>query len=180
MKKFKLPAWSYPPLAIVFWIALWWIIAVSFGKPLLLPTPLSALRALFALAKTASFYATVLLSLLRILLGILLAMLAGVALALLTAKSRFFYHLFSPLLNLFKATPVASVIFLMLLWVGRDGVPCVIAFVMALPIVWSNVNEGLTQTDNRLLEMARVFNVPASKILTKKIGRASCRERVFV
>jgi hypothetical protein len=53
MKKFKLPAWSYPPLAIVFWIALWWIIAAIFGKPLLLPTPPSALRALFSLAKTS-------------------------------------------------------------------------------------------------------------------------------
>ena len=167
MKHLKLPAWSPALLSIVFWVALWWIVAAIFGKPLLLPTPPSALRALFSLAKTSSFYLTVFLSLLRIFLGILLAMIAGVALALLTYRSRFFYHLFSPVLHLFKATPVASVIFLMLLWVGRNGVPFVIAFIMALPIVWSNVNEGLDQTDIRLLEMARIFNVPPVKILQK-------------
>ena len=36
---------------------------------------------------------------------------------------------------------------------------------MALPIVWSNVREGLLQTDRQLLEMARVFAVPKGRVL---------------
>ena len=167
MNKIKLPKWSYAPLSVLFWIALWWVVAASFNKPLLLPTPLQTLKALGALAITGKFYLTVLLSLARILLGILLAMIGGTLLALLTVKSAFSHHLFSPLLTLFKATPVASVIFLLLLWVGRDNVPLWIAFMMALPIVWSNVREGLLQTDKQLLEMAKLFNVPKTRVLLK-------------
>jgi len=59
------------------------------------------------------------------------------------------------------------VIFLLLLWVGRDNVPLWIAFMMALPIVWSNVREGLLQTDKQLLEMAKLFNVPKTRVLLK-------------
>jgi NitT/TauT family transport system permease protein len=62
---------------------------------------------------------------------------------------------------------VASVIFLILLWVGRDNVPLWIAFMMAFPIVWSNVREGLLQTDGQLLEMAKVFEVPKFRVLLK-------------
>ena len=146
-------------MALLFWVGLWQLIAAVFDKPLLLPTPVAVAKTVASLAVTADFWLTVSLSLLRILIGILLALIAGVLLALLTVKSPLFHHLFSPLLTLFKATPVASVIFLVLLWVGRERVPLFIAFVMALPIVWSNVREGLLHTDKRLLEMARVFRL---------------------
>lgn len=158
-KRSSLPKWSYLPLALLFWVGLWQLIAVIFSKPLLLPTPVAVVKALAALAITEAFWLTVLLSLLRILAGIALALIAGVLLAILTVKSPLCHHLFSPLLTLFKATPVASVIFLVLLWIGRERVPLFIAFVMALPIVWSNVREGLLQTDRKLLEMARVFRL---------------------
>lgn len=164
IKKFNLPQWVYPVLSVMFWVGLWWLIAALFDKPLLLPTPAAMLKALATLAATGTFYATLALSLLRILLGILLALVGGALLAVLTVKSSFCHHLFSPLLALFKATPVASVIFLILLWVGRDNVPLWIAFMMALPIVWGNVREGLLQTDRRLLEMAKVFCVPTGRV----------------
>lgn len=158
-KRFSLPKWSYLPLALLFWVGLWWLIAAIFRKPLLLPTPAAVAKTLGQLMLTEKFWLTVLLSLFRISVGILLALVAGTLLALLTVKSPLCHHLFSPLLTLFKATPVASVIFLVLLWVGRERVPLFIAFVMALPIVWSNVREGLLQTDKRLLEMAQVFRL---------------------
>ncbi len=157
--KLALPKWSYLPLALLFWVGLWWLLAAVFNTPLLLPTPWAVVLALWRLMCTALFWKSVVISLLRILLGIVLALVGGTLLALLTFKSAFFHHLFSPVLTLFKATPVASVIFLVLLWIGRDRVPLFIAFVMALPIVWSNVREGLLQTDKRLLEMAALFGV---------------------
>lgn len=154
----------YPVLSLCFWIGLWWLLAALLDKPLLLPTPVATIRALWTLAGTGTFYAALLTSLLRIVLGILLALVCGVLLAVLTTNSNIAHALFSPVLTLFKATPVASVIFLLLLWVGRGGVPFVIAFMMALPIVWSNTSEGLVNTDKRLLEMARVFRVPARRV----------------
>jgi NitT/TauT family transport system permease protein len=155
----KLPKWSYLPLTLLFWVGVWWIVAALFQKPLLLPTPVAVVGTLLSLIKQGSFLLTVALSLFRILCGILLALISGTLLALITFKSPFAHQLFSPLLTLFKATPVASVIFLVLLWIGRDNVPLFIAFVMALPIVWSNVREGLLQTDKKLLEMAKIFKL---------------------
>lgn len=146
-------------LSLAFWVGLWWALAAVFAKPLLLPTPQAVVKTLFRLAGTGVFWRTIFTSLARILAGILAALLCGTLLAGLTAKSRVCHTLFAPLLTLFKATPVASVIFLVLLWVGRGRVPLLIAFIMALPIVWSNVQEGILQTDRQLLEMAKVFHL---------------------
>ncbi len=155
-----------PLFSILFWVGIWWLIAALFKKPLLLPTPAATLAALWELCGTLAFWQAVGTSLLRITLGILLALAGGSLLALLTVRVPFFHHLFSPILALFKATPVASVIFLILLWVGREQVPLLIAFMMALPIVWGNVREGLLQIDPQLLEMARVFEFSTPKRLT--------------
>lgn len=160
MKRLTLPKWLYLPLSLLFWIGIWWLIAALYAKPLLLPTPPAVIKTLFTMLGTALFWKTTALSLLRIFLGILAALAAGAVLAFFTVKSRLLHRLFAPLLSLFKATPVASVIFLILLLVGRVRVASVISFMMALPIVWSNMAEGLSSTDKKLLEMAEVFALP--------------------
>ena len=53
-----------------------------------------------------------------------------------------------------RATPVASFIILVLLWVSTGRVPCVITALMVLPVVWGNVSRGIRETDPRLLEQA--------------------------
>ena len=55
--------------------------------------------------------------------------------------------LFAPLLTVVKATPVASFILLVLIWIGRGSVPAVIAALMVLPVVWTNVAAGVRGVD---------------------------------
>ena len=167
MTKRNIPSWALYAASLVFWVGAWWLIAAIFAKPLLLPTPLDAAKALLTLMGTSTFYLTVATSLLRIVAGIAAALVTGTLLALVSVKSRVCHFFFAPLLTFFKATPVASIIFLMMLWVGRTNVPFFIAYMMALPIVWSNVREGLLATDKKLLEMAHVFQVPRAYVLRK-------------
>ena len=70
--------------SLLFWVGLWWALAAAFGKPLLLPTPLSVIKELGRLAVTSDFWQAVFTSLFRIVLGILLALVCGALLALLT------------------------------------------------------------------------------------------------
>lgn len=72
-------------------------------------------------------------------------------------------------MNIIRATPVASFAILALLFLSGPGFSIFIAFLMVLPLVWSNVHEGLTHLDPQLLEMARVFRLPRSAILKQII-----------
>ena len=59
----------------------------------------------------------------------------------------------------------ASFIILALVWLDSRQLPLFIAALMALPVVYRNVLEGIRGTSRELLEMARVFRVPFSRRL---------------
>jgi NitT/TauT family transport system permease protein len=56
-----------------------------------------------------------------------------------------------------KATPVASFIILMLLFLGPVKVPAFITFLIVLPIVWTNLDEGINNIDPQLAEVAKMY-----------------------
>ena len=66
--------------AIFFWIGLWAIAAAVINKPLLLPSPINVALRIASLISTTTFWSTTILSLLRIMTGIISAVLLGVVL----------------------------------------------------------------------------------------------------
>lgn len=66
-------------------------------------------------------------------------------------------HLFSPIVKLVRATPVASFIILAIFWLSTDIVPTFISFLMVVPLIFTNLSEGFKNTDKNLLEMAEVY-----------------------
>ena len=150
-------------LAVAFWIVVWGIVSARIGKPLLLPAPADVLRRLAELLGTAEFGRTVLLSVGRILLGVLLSVLIGAPLAILSAYLPPLRVLLRPLLVAFRATPVAAFIVLIWLWIGADEVPTIITVLIALPVVYANVETGIRERPRELYEMARAFRIPTAK-----------------
>ncbi|MEE1279806.1 MAG: ABC transporter permease subunit [Oscillospiraceae bacterium] len=143
--------------AAVFWIAVWQIIYLVVGSSVIVASPLETFLRVLQLAATTNFWLCILNSIGHILLGFLLAVLVSVPLAALTARFELLYRLFSPLLKLVRATPVASFIVLALFWLSREGVPSFIAFLMVVPLVFTNLSEGFRNIDRNLLEMAQVY-----------------------
>ncbi len=152
-------------LVLAFWLAVWWLGAIRMGRELLLPSPRAVLERLFALALTADFWTIVLGSILRVVLGIVLALLFGVLLALLTSHVPFLRRLFTPLLSVIKATPVASFVILVLLWLGSSALPVFISMLIVLPVIWAAVSDGIGAFDKNLTEVCRVFRFPFGKRL---------------
>ena len=149
----------------LFWIGVWYLGALWVGKELFLPTPWAVLQALIALIPSAEFWTIVGKSLLRVLQGYVPGLIFGAIGGLLTAKVSFLGILFSPLLTVIRATPVSSFIMLIFLLLGRDSTPAFIVFLMVLPIVWANVEQGIKTVDPSLKEVCRVYQMPWTRRL---------------
>jgi len=147
--------------AVLFWLAVWQLGSMAFGQQLLLPSPVSALLRLLELGRTAAFWRAVGWSAARIFGGFFLACAAAAVLAALAARFRLVDELLYPLAAAVKAVPVASFIILALVWLSPRSLSLFIAFLMGFPTVYLNLLEGIRRTDPRLLEMSRVFRVPA-------------------
>ncbi|MCD7844612.1 MAG: ABC transporter permease subunit [Oscillospiraceae bacterium] len=154
-------------LVLAFWLGLWALLARLVDTALLLPGPWAVVKRLAELAVTLDFWYTTAVSLLRVLLGAALGVLSGVVLAALTSRFRLLRTLFSPLLTLARATPVASFVLLALIWLGRDALPCFIVWLMVLPVVWANVSAGIEAVDNQLLELAALYRFPWGRRLRR-------------
>lgn len=150
---------------LIFWLAVWALISFRVSSELLFPSPISVLKALGALAVTSDFWISAMYSLVRVALGILISLIVGTLLAVLTEKIKILRALLSPILSVVKATPVASFIILALLWINRNTLPLFITALIVVPIVWSNVSEGLRSVDKNLVEVATVYRFsPTDKI----------------
>lgn len=151
----------------VFWLLVWQALSVAVQSALILPSPVDTAMSLARLAGQGAFWISSLLSLLRIGAGYVAAVLLGTAFGALTAFSPFADTLLRPIRGIMKATPVASFILLVLLWLRTGVVPAFTSFVMVLPLVWANVQEGVLATDTRLIEMASLFQFGRKKTLLR-------------
>ena len=142
-----------------FWIGVWALAAHLVGYPLLLPGPLDTLRALIRLTRTAAFWQTTGMTLLRVAVGYVSAVVCGVLLAVACHSLRWMDAALSPIRTVIRATPVTSFIILVLLWISRGRVPAFISFLMVLPIVWTSVQEALDAVDGDLLEMGKAYRL---------------------
>ena len=146
-------------LSALFWLAVWWLASLAVGKSLLIPAPPEVVRRLGELVVTAAFWRYTALTLLRITLGLLIGIAAGVITAVLTSRSALLSALLAPAVRIVRATPVASFIILVLLWVANGRVPAVISALVVLPIIWENTCAGLKSVDGSLLEFARAYRL---------------------
>ena len=69
----------------------------------------------------------------------------------------------SPLVKTVRATPVASIVILVLVWVHSRNLSVVISFLMVFPVVYTNILEGLVSTDKDLIEAAGVYRITRLK-----------------
>lgn len=155
----------YKALAIAFWILVWEALARYFGSELILATPEKTAATFVRIIATADFWQALLYSSLRIIGGFLAALVAGVLFAALSSKIAIIRALLEPITSVIKATPVASFIILAIIWFGSRNLAIFISFLMVFPIIYLNVLKGIESTDKGLLEMARVYKMPAVKVL---------------
>ena len=151
--------------ASVFWLGIWQAAAAAIGQEVFLVSPVQAIGTLVELLPQAEFWQRIGFSAGRILLGFGLGALSSAVLAVAAEKWEWVDALLAPVMQLVKATPVASFIILALVWLNSRSLSLFISALMVFPPVYLNVLEGICRTDRRLLEMARVFRVPLGRRL---------------
>lgn len=147
-------------LVLAFWLGVWQVAALAVGHEILLASPTAVLGRLAELIPTADFWATVGHTVLRIGAGFLIAAVVGVIGASLAATSRVVDALTAPLVTAVRSVPVVSFIILALIWAGSDVLAVIVSALMVMPIVHTNVLQGIRRRDQSLLDVAAVFQMP--------------------
>lgn len=143
----------------IIWLTLWQILAMVLDSEIILASPISVIKRLSQLAITIPFWKSISFSVIRITIGFLSAVFVGTLLAILSFKSKINSLFLEPFMKTISSIPVASFIILVLLWVSSSNLNIIISFLIVLPIIYTNVLEGILETDYNLVEMAIVFRL---------------------
>jgi len=145
--------------AVVFALLVWQAGAMLLNNSMLLVTPLTVIKRLFSLCLESDFLSAVSFSFIRIVSGFLFALVTGSILAVIAGRFHLAEVMIWPFIVTIKSVPVVSFIILCLIWLNSRNLSVFIAFLMVLPIVYTNMLQGIKSTDSKLLEMADLFNV---------------------
>ena len=147
-------------------VAAWFLLSWRYGA-FVLPSPLAVLRGLAEIVRTGEVWKHTGASLARIAVGFGGAVLLAVALGLLAFVSRTARSVVHDLLAVLNATSVFVWIVLAIIWFGLSNVaPVFTTFMITLPVVASNLVEGVESVDRRLLEMGDVYRLSGRQKFT--------------
>ena len=147
-------------LIIFFWLVVWQILAWCIGNKILLEGPIGVLKYLFTELKSLEYYRTVLASVLRIMGGLVCGVLLAVFLGGVTYKNKWLKEVLLPVIQFLKSAPITCFVVLLLIWIGSENLTFFIALIVGFPPVYLNLSEGLTQIDEKKLELAKVYDMP--------------------
>ncbi len=141
-------------------LVLWQIAAVYIGSDILLVSPLQVASRLGELLKEQDFIEVLLFTLSRIAKGFLWGAATAIVLALLSGRFKILEILLWPYMLTIKSVPVASFIVVAFIWLTASELAVFISFLMVLPIVYTNLLDGIRSVDPKMLEMADLFKMP--------------------
>ncbi|KYH34138.1 putative aliphatic sulfonates transport permease protein SsuC [Clostridium tepidiprofundi DSM 19306] len=150
---------------ILLWISVWMIASHFVNEKLILPSPYSTFKSLIIIMSTKIFYISIFHTIIKGLIGFAISTFLGIILGFLCGLYDFINQIFMPIITTIKSTPVISIIFILILWFGTNLSPIFVSFLISFPIIWTNVVEGIKNTDKNLLEMAKIYKIKKWRVL---------------
>lgn len=143
-------------IPILFWLSVWEIVAILVDHPYFFPHLKDTAVALKDLVCSLSTYSAILVTVLRIAVGILFGVILGILFAFLSHEFDIAKAILSPAISVMKITPIAIFYSLLYIKLGRF-LPELVAVLMVIPIIWQNLINGYNSIDKNLSEVCDVY-----------------------
>lgn len=152
-------------------VALWQGITAScMVKPILLPSPYQVLTAVGVMLNSGELVIHLGTSIVRVLEGFFFAAVLGVGLGMALGLSPFLFDLMDGMIRFLRPIPPIAWLPLSILWFGiEEGAKIFIIIMGSFFPIFINVLDGIRHTDYRLVELAKVLEVPRGKFIAKVI-----------
>jgi ABC-type nitrate/sulfonate/bicarbonate transport system permease component len=144
----------------------WWLLSLRYGA-YVLPSPLAVVAGLGEVVKTGEVWRHTAASLYRIVVGFGGAVVVAVLIGLVAFLSRLARGVVHDFLAVLNSTSVFVWIVISIIWFGLSNwAPIFTTFMITLPVVASNIVEGVASVDRRLLEMGDVYRLSGRRKFT--------------
>ncbi|MFO8061589.1 MAG: ABC transporter permease subunit [bacterium] len=147
-------------------IVIWQTAALIVSNIYIVPSPAGVMRAFVSIAGTSLFYRVILITIFRTAIAFAVSLILAAVTALLIHSSSLFKPVLGPMIIFLRSMPVISIILIALIWFGADIVPVFIGILIMYPVITINILDGINATDNKLIEMAKLYRLGSMRKIT--------------
>lgn len=139
-------------LGFLFLIVVWWLSSILVQNEIILPKIDATIIALFTLLTQSSSYIILGTTMLRLGIAVVISFIIALLLAMASTISKSFASFIRPTITLFKTLPVASIIILLLIFVGHERSPLYITGLVVLPLMYEGLLSGMKSISQEIIE----------------------------
>lgn len=140
-------------------ILIWYIASLILGAEVILPSPISVFKSFIELFSQKMFFQNIVVTVLRALESFVIIVVSGAVIGILAGRSSNLRNAVSPLVTVFKATPVMSVVLIAFIWFRTGAVPVFSAFLMGFPVMFVQTVRGYKAMDPKLNQMCTIYKI---------------------
>ena len=157
MKKFIFNKFTLFALGILFVIALWFIISLSFDtNGGIFPSPIETFGKFGELLKDPYSYQCLGYTFLRMLIGFSISFLAALILGIFAGNHQEVYDFLKPLMVVIKSIPTVALVFLFVVMVTPRNAPIFVVIIICFPILYEAVAGGFKRVDEEVVQASQV------------------------
>jgi NitT/TauT family transport system permease protein len=133
-------------------IIIWWILSITLNNQIILPKISSVLSSFFRIISKLDQLIIIGNTVLRLVISVLIGLGFSFILVILFVLYPPILSFFTPILTLCKTTPVASIIIIILIWIGSEYSPVLITSLVIFPLMSESMVSGIKTIDKSYME----------------------------
>ena len=146
--------------ACLFLIVVWIVAQEMIGNPLLLPDLFDCVKETGDILALGGFWKGFFSTLARVFSAFGISFVFALFFAFIAYLLPSFGAFFAPLISFLRALPTLAVLLVLLIWSGAAKAPVIVAFLSLFPLLYTAILSALQQTDEELIQMSKVYQVP--------------------
>ena len=163
MKKSILQNVAFCLAALAFLLLCWQIACVALQNTYLLPPVWDCVKTAFSLLGKSEFWTAFFATFFRCLFAFFISFVFAVIFALIAYLLPLFSKFFTPVVSLLRSFPTMAIILILLVLTTPLKAPVIVAFLNLFPMLYTSVYTALSDTDQTLVQMSKMYQVPLKK-----------------
>ena len=154
-------------LSVSMIIGIWFIFSYKINNNYILPNPILVFQTFIELIQSLKTYSIILASMGRLVIALLLSTLSGISFGLLGGNYMAVDDFLKPIISGLRSLPIASIIIVLMIILGREQSLFVITFLMIFPIIYEAVKLSIHQIDQDINDQLSLEQISFFRLVTQ-------------
>lgn len=153
-------------IGILLIIIIWFFVSIGVNNDIVVPTISDVGIRVITILTTSKYLKIIFLTIMKLIAIIASSALLGYILAVISFICKEFKYIFRPIISLIRTLPIATIIVILLIYVGINNTPIYICGLVIVPIIYEQVLVSFEGIDKNIIEETKMVSEVNLRVIT--------------